>query len=195
MEAIYLAHLRSTSRRRGVLDSFGYDENHQWEVGTGHFCQSQCNILPYPLSYNTGLASSAHLRMTCALRMDRYASAACATERPSTASCNCWPPFAGCAVRALAAEEKERKRLYVESRAAHVAAMNADLEHTTEALQGLLAASLKAGGVISISSLKKPVSTPPWKHARLGPVCTRWVRRAPAAMARPCRRAGAAWCA
>jgi hypothetical protein len=37
--------------------------------------------------------------VTCALRLDRYASAACATARPSTASCGCWPPFAGYAVR------------------------------------------------------------------------------------------------
>ncbi|HTX55297.1 MAG TPA: restriction endonuclease [Candidatus Baltobacteraceae bacterium] len=69
--------------------------------------------------------------------------------------------------RAQAAAEKERKRLYIESRAAHVAAMNADLEHTIEALQGLLAASLKAGDVISFSSLKKPASKPAWKHAHL----------------------------
>jgi len=70
-------------------------------------------------------------------------------------------------VRALAAEEKEHKRLYVESRVAHVAAMNADLEATVEALQGLLAASLKAGHVVSFSSLKKPASKPPLKHAHL----------------------------
>jgi restriction system protein len=70
-------------------------------------------------------------------------------------------------VRAQTAAEKERKRLYIESRAAHVAAMNADLETTIEALQGLLAASLKAGDVVSISSLKKPVSKPPWKPGDL----------------------------
>jgi hypothetical protein len=45
--------------------------------------------------------------------------------------------------------------------------MNADLETTLEALQGLLAASLKAGHVVSFSSLKKPASKPPWKHAHL----------------------------
>ena len=67
--------------------------------------------------------------------------------------------------RAQFAEEKERKRLYVESRAAHVAAMNADLEAMIEALQGLLAASLKAGDLVSFSSLKQPALRPPWQHA------------------------------
>ncbi len=38
-------------------------------------------------------------------------------------------------LRARAAEAKERKRLYAESRAAHVAAMNADLEAAVEALE------------------------------------------------------------
>jgi restriction system protein len=70
-------------------------------------------------------------------------------------------------VRAQAAAEKERKRLYVESRAAHVAAMNADLENTTEALQGFLAASLRAGDLVSFSSLKKPAPSQPWEHAHL----------------------------
>jgi len=69
--------------------------------------------------------------------------------------------------RAQFAEEKERKRLYVESRAAHVAAMNADLEAMIEALQGLLAASLKAGDLVSFSSLKQPALRPPWQHADL----------------------------
>lgn len=70
-------------------------------------------------------------------------------------------------VRALAAEEKERKRLYGESRVAHVAAMNDDLEAAVGALEGLLAASLKAGDLISFSSLKKPASPPQWRHTNL----------------------------
>jgi restriction system protein len=70
-------------------------------------------------------------------------------------------------VRAQAATEKERKRLYIESRAAHVAAMNADLENTTGALQGFLAASLRAGDLVSFSSLKNPASKPLWHHADL----------------------------
>jgi restriction system protein len=69
--------------------------------------------------------------------------------------------------RALAAEEKERRRLYAESRAAHVAAMNSDLEATVGALEGLLAASLQAGDLVRFSSLKKPASPPPWRHAEL----------------------------
>jgi restriction system protein len=70
-------------------------------------------------------------------------------------------------VRAQATEEKERKRLYIESRTAHVAATNADLEATVEALRGLLAASLGVSEFVSFSSLKKPASKPPWKHADL----------------------------
>lgn len=69
--------------------------------------------------------------------------------------------------RAQAVAEKERKRLYIESRMADVAATNADLESTVEALEGLLAASLKAGDFFSFSLLKKPASKPPRKHAHL----------------------------
>jgi len=70
-------------------------------------------------------------------------------------------------LRAVAAEEKERKRLYAESRMADVAAMNDDLEATVKALEGLLATALKAGDLVSFSSLKKPASPPPWRHAEL----------------------------
>lgn len=70
-------------------------------------------------------------------------------------------------IRAQAVEEKERKRLYLEHRVAEVAAKNAQLEATVEALQGLLAASLQAGCLVNFSSLKKPVLKPPWKHADL----------------------------
>jgi restriction system protein len=70
-------------------------------------------------------------------------------------------------LRARAAEEKERKRLYAESRAADAAAMNDDLEAAVSALEGLLAASLRAGDLVSFSSLKKPASPPPWEHAEL----------------------------
>ena len=69
--------------------------------------------------------------------------------------------------RSQAAEEKERKRLYVESRVAEVAAKNDNLEATVEALQGLLAASLRAGDLVNFSSLKQPAAKPPWKHANL----------------------------
>jgi restriction system protein len=70
-------------------------------------------------------------------------------------------------LRAQTAEEKEHKRLYAESRAADVAAMNDDLEAAVSALQGLLAASLKAGDLVSFSSLKRPASPPQWRHAEL----------------------------
>ena len=70
-------------------------------------------------------------------------------------------------LKALAAEEKERKRLYAESRAAEVAAMNDDLDAVMSALEGLLAASLKAGDLVSFSVLKKPASPPPWRHTDL----------------------------
>lgn len=69
--------------------------------------------------------------------------------------------------RAQAAEEKERKRLYAESRVAQVAAMNDDLEAAVGALEGLLAASLRAGDLVSFSALKQPASPPPWGHADL----------------------------
>jgi restriction system protein len=69
--------------------------------------------------------------------------------------------------RAQAAEEKERKRLYTESRVAQVAAMNDDLEAAVGALEGLLAASLRTGDLVSFSALKQPASPPPWGHADL----------------------------
>jgi restriction system protein len=70
-------------------------------------------------------------------------------------------------LRAVAAEEKERKRLYAESRLADVAAMNDELEAAVKALEGLLAAVLKAGDLVSFSSLKTPASPPPWRHFEL----------------------------
>jgi len=66
--------------------------------------------------------------------------------------------------RAQAAEEKERKRLYTESRMADVAAMNDDLDAAVKSLETLLAAALKAGDLVSFSSLKTPASPPPWQH-------------------------------
>src|SRR5580704_18420194 len=70
-------------------------------------------------------------------------------------------------LHAVAAEEKERKRLYAESRMADVAAMNDELEAAMKALEGLLAAALKAGDQLSFSSLKTPASPPPWRHFEL----------------------------
>ena len=70
-------------------------------------------------------------------------------------------------LRARAAEEKERKRLYVESRMADVAALNEELDAAVTALEGLLAAALAAGDLVSFSSLKQPASPPPWRHFEL----------------------------
>jgi len=70
-------------------------------------------------------------------------------------------------LRAAAAEEKERKRLYVESRMADVAAINDELEAAVKALEDLLAAALRAGDLLSFSSLKRPASPPPWRHQAL----------------------------
>jgi restriction system protein len=72
-------------------------------------------------------------------------------------------------LRARAAEEKERKRLYTESRMADVAALNDDLNAAVKTLEGLLAAALAAGDLVSFSSLKVPVSPPPWRHTELEP--------------------------
>jgi restriction system protein len=70
-------------------------------------------------------------------------------------------------LRAVVAEEKERKRLYTESRAAEVAAMNEELEANVKTLQGILAAALRMADRISFSSLKLPASVPPWGRADL----------------------------
>jgi len=70
-------------------------------------------------------------------------------------------------LRARAADERERKRLYAESRAADVAAMNDDLEAEISGLQNLLAVTLKVDDQISFTSLKKPATVPPWRHAEL----------------------------
>lgn len=70
-------------------------------------------------------------------------------------------------LRAQATDEKERKRLYAESRTAEVAAKNDDLEAEIAALQSLLAVTLKISDQITFSSLKKPATAPPWRHAEL----------------------------
>jgi restriction system protein len=68
-------------------------------------------------------------------------------------------------LRTQTADEKERKRLYGESRAAEVAAKNDDLEAEVAALQGLLAVSLRPAGPIAFVSLKKPAAVPPLHEA------------------------------
>jgi restriction system protein len=50
-----------------------------------------------------------------------------------------------------------------------VTELNADLEPTVKALESILAAALKAGALVSFSSLKKPVSPPVWRPPELEP--------------------------
>jgi restriction system protein len=69
--------------------------------------------------------------------------------------------------RAAVANEKERKRLYQESRAADVAANNEQLNAAMNALENLLADTLKVDDYIDFESLKAPVKTPVWQHADL----------------------------
>jgi restriction system protein len=69
--------------------------------------------------------------------------------------------------RALAAEENERKRLYAESRAADVEAMNEDLDARLAALDGLLLATLNVDDHLEFDSLKRPPELPPWRYGEL----------------------------
>lgn len=63
--------------------------------------------------------------------------------------------------RALAAEEKEQKRLYLESRAAAVETMNDRLDAFVDALENLLAATLNVDDYVDFESLKeKPEPLP-----------------------------------
>jgi restriction system protein len=70
-------------------------------------------------------------------------------------------------LRARTADEKERKRLYAESQAADVTAMNDDLEAEVEGLHGLLAVALEVDDRISFPALKKPAEVPAWQHPEL----------------------------
>ncbi|MEV0627895.1 restriction endonuclease [Nonomuraea wenchangensis] len=69
--------------------------------------------------------------------------------------------------RAKNVEEKERKRLYQESRIADVAASNEDLELRVQALASLLEDTLSVDDHISFDSLKVPVVLPTWQHQHL----------------------------
>ncbi|WP_245736572.1 restriction endonuclease [Micromonospora pattaloongensis] len=72
------------------------------------------------------------------------------------------------AQRASAANERERKRLYAEARAAEVAAENADLQAHLEELETLLAATLAVDDHIDFARLKKSVTHPPFNPGDLG---------------------------
>src|SRR3954469_14280932 len=69
--------------------------------------------------------------------------------------------------RTAAAYDREQKRLYGESRAAEVAAMNADLDAQLAALDGVLAATLGVDDKIDFASLKITPTLPAWQHRKL----------------------------
>ena len=89
---------------------------------------------------------------------------------------------------ARAADERERKRLYAESRAAEVAAANSDLDAKVAALESMLADTLRAGGPLRFSALKRPPAIPDWRHGYLeqpepAPVPEMFMPPAPAGLA------------
>ena len=64
-------------------------------------------------------------------------------------------------VRVAAMDERERKRLYAESRTAEVAAMSADLADTLIALDGVPAATLDVDNYFNLAHRRSPTSTHP----------------------------------
>ncbi|MBB5791308.1 restriction endonuclease [Jiangella mangrovi] len=69
--------------------------------------------------------------------------------------------------RGLAAEEKERKRLYVESRAADVEVMNEELDSRMKALDDLLRDTLGVDDHLDFETLKQPPRLPGWRFSEL----------------------------
>lgn len=69
--------------------------------------------------------------------------------------------------RAVALDEKERKRLYLESRIAEVAELNEDLEASVADLDRLLAATLTVDDYVDFESMKEPPLLPAWGDAAL----------------------------
>ena len=72
------------------------------------------------------------------------------------------------AERAAEADERERKRLYLEARAARVAAANADLHSRLDELEHLLLTTLAIDDHIDLERLKKQVAHPPFKPGDFG---------------------------
>jgi restriction system protein len=70
-------------------------------------------------------------------------------------------------IRAQAAEEKVRKRLYVESREAEAAAQNEDLATSIESLATLLASTLNVDDFLDLNSLKRNTKLPTWQSGHL----------------------------
>jgi restriction system protein len=69
--------------------------------------------------------------------------------------------------RAQAGEEKERKRLYLESRMAEVDAMNAELQAANDGLESLLAATLDLDDYLDFETLKVEREIPPFQPGAL----------------------------
>lgn len=91
--------------------------------------------------------------------------------------------------RAQVADERERKRLYAESRAADVAAENEALEQRIEELSSVLAAGLDVDPFVDLEALKRAPVMPRWEHAALErpeqpPDPTRFTPDAPTGMGR-----------
>ncbi|WP_436534582.1 restriction endonuclease [Actinoplanes sp. HUAS TT8] len=72
------------------------------------------------------------------------------------------------AQRASAADERERKRLYLEARAAEVAADNADLQARLQELEQLLESTLGVDDHIDFGRLRQTVQHPPFNPGQLG---------------------------
>jgi restriction system protein len=70
--------------------------------------------------------------------------------------------------RASAADQKERARLYAESRAAEVAALNEGLAADIAALDGLLRDTLAVNDFLDFESLKEAAPRPPFVPGALG---------------------------
>ncbi|KAA0023325.1 restriction endonuclease [Antrihabitans cavernicola] len=69
--------------------------------------------------------------------------------------------------RAQIADDRDRKRLYVDSRLAEVEAMNFDLDTTVQALQQLLQDTLNVDDYLDFAKLKQPLAMPNWNYEHL----------------------------
>jgi restriction system protein len=71
-------------------------------------------------------------------------------------------------MRSVAADERERKRLYAEERSAEVASLNDQIEASLQELGGLLTATLSVDDYLDFEALKRPESFPPFDPGELG---------------------------
>jgi len=69
--------------------------------------------------------------------------------------------------RAAAAEEKERKRLYLEAQLAEVEVMNEELAAEVASLEGLLASTLDVDDYLDFETLKDELDVPPFQPGAL----------------------------